>query len=116
MPSNLEDWAQPDDSRGVPLDELLKSALSAQPSQPQSQANAPMGKMPAYIGTKVVCAIPMKEISFLTTIKGQTIEPNTREDAPGYLVVYEDGYKSWSPKDVFERSYRLITKAERQLI
>ncbi|MCM1219666.1 MAG: DUF2829 domain-containing protein [Lachnospiraceae bacterium] len=26
---------------------------------------------------------------------------------PGYLVVYEDGYKSWSPKDVFESAYKV---------
>ena len=24
----------------------------------------------------------------------------------GYKVVYEDGYESWSPKDVFEKAYR----------
>lgn len=26
----------------------------------------------------------------------------------GYKVVYEDGYESWSPKDVFEKVYRPI--------
>jgi hypothetical protein len=26
----------------------------------------------------------------------------------GYLVVYEDGYKSWSPAGVFEAGYTLI--------
>ncbi len=24
----------------------------------------------------------------------------------GYKVIYEDGYESWSPKDVFEKAYR----------
>ena len=28
-----------------------------------------------------------------------------RED--GYKVVYEDGYESWSPKDVFEKAYKV---------
>ena len=28
----------------------------------------------------------------------------------GYKVVYEDGYESWSPKDVFEKGYILIEK------
>lgn len=28
-----------------------------------------------------------------------------KDGAPGYAVKYEDGYTSWSPKDVFERSY-----------
>ena len=25
----------------------------------------------------------------------------------GYKVVYEDGYESWSPKDVFEKAYHV---------
>jgi len=29
--------------------------------------------------------------------------------AKGYYVVYEGGYTSWSPKDVFEKGYSLIT-------
>lgn len=71
-------------------------------------------KMPAYIGTKIVCAIPMDECSFLSKYKNQ--DTSDRETQPGYLVEYEDGYKSWSPKTTFERSYRLITVAERKLI
>lgn len=44
--------------------------------------------MKYYIGTKVIKAEPMA--------KGST---------EGYKVMYEDGYISWSPKDVFERAY-----------
>lgn len=29
-------------------------------------------------------------------------------DQHGYKVVYENGYTSWSPKDVFEKAYRRI--------
>lgn len=29
-------------------------------------------------------------------------------DDPGYYVVYEDGYKSWSPARAFEDGYTLI--------
>ena len=29
-------------------------------------------------------------------------------DREGYKVVYEDGYTSWSPKDVFEKAYRRV--------
>lgn len=43
-----------------------------------------------YIGTKIIEAWE---------------EPN-KSGAPGYGVKYEDGYKSWSPKDVFEAAYR----------
>jgi hypothetical protein len=32
------------------------------------------------------------------------------------MVVYEDGYASWSPKETFERAYRLVTDAEAALI
>lgn len=42
-----------------------------------------------YVGIKLVKATPLK--------KG---------DAEGYEVLYEDGYRSWSPKDVFEKAYR----------
>ena len=27
-------------------------------------------------------------------------------EEPGYRVRYQDGYESWSPKDVFEEAYR----------
>ena len=62
--------------------------------------------MKAYIGTKVVQAEPMDD-------------PNPEHDedpAEGYRVVYEDGYESWSPKDVFERCYREITESEYTLV
>ena len=31
--------------------------------------------------------------------------PEEKDGKPGYAVKYEDGYISWSPADVFERSY-----------
>lgn len=34
--------------------------------------------------------------------------PEERDGKPGYHVIYEDGYESWSPKDVFERAYMQI--------
>lgn len=30
----------------------------------------------------------------------------------GYLVVYEDGYESWSPADAFEQGYTLSPETE----
>ena len=45
--------------------------------------------MQQYIGTKIIHA-----------------EPQEKGGADGYAVVYEDGYKSWSPKDAFENAYR----------
>lgn len=45
--------------------------------------------MEKYIGTKIIVA-----------------EPEVKDGAEGYKVVYEDGYVSWSPKDVFEKAYK----------
>lgn len=47
-----------------------------------------------YIGTKKVTAFPCK---------GQ-MKNKINED--GYTVIYKDGYRSWSPKDVFEEAYK----------
>ena len=37
--------------------------------------------------------------------------PEDRDGKPGYAVIYPDGYKSWSPKAVFEAAYFPIEKA-----
>lgn len=34
--------------------------------------------------------------------------PEGQPAAPGYLVVYEDGYTSWSPVEAFESGYTRI--------
>ncbi len=60
--------------------------------------------MKSYIGTKIVQAEPQND------------QNNPEIDIPGYKVVYEDGYVSWSPKATFERCYRKITNAEKALI
>lgn len=60
-----------------------------------------------YIGVKRVSALPMtaREASdkgYRVGQNGSIIPPTTQ----GYEVIYEDGYKSWSPKDVFDKAYR----------
>lgn len=62
--------------------------------------------MNKYLGVKVVVAEPCfgrhnKCVPENSEFNGEEIE--------GYKVVYEDGYTSWSPKDVFEKAYRPIT-------
>lgn len=42
-----------------------------------------------YIGTKIIEARPFY-------VDGK----------PGYKVLYEDGYESWSPQEAFEKAYR----------
>lgn len=71
--------------------------------------------MKKYIGTKIVAAEPMTEAVFQCDVRHTPIDPQ-QEDRPGYKVIYEDGYKSWSPKDTFERAYREITTAELGII
>ena len=63
-----------------------------------------------YIGTKMVKAEPMAKSAAVT--KGWA-RPSSEgnEDVPGYHVQYTnpDGstYDSWSPKEVFEKSYQI---------
>jgi hypothetical protein len=60
-----------------------------------------------YIGTKLVQATPAirkgGKIYLPTDAIPRTMEPVEE----GYKVVYEDGYESWSPKDVFEKGIRM---------
>jgi len=65
--------------------------------------------MKAYIGTKIVMAEPMDRYYFINKVKNEDV---SGENAPGYKVKYEDGYVSWSPKEVFENAYRLISTQE----
>lgn len=62
--------------------------------------------MEKYIGTKVVKAEPMT-MTEAQKVLGRELKPATLEE-DGYLVEYKDGYKSWSPKSVFEEAYREI--------
>lgn len=58
--------------------------------------------MKKYIGTKVVLAQPMTASEAVS--KGYKVNNHTGD---GYEVEYKDGYKSWSPKEVFEEAYFL---------
>ena len=60
--------------------------------------------MKKYIGTKVIMAEPMT-LTEAQKVLGRELKPATLEE-DGYLVEYKDGYKSWSPKSVFEEAYK----------
>ena len=60
--------------------------------------------MKKFIGTKVVKAEPMT-MAEAQKVLGREIKPATVEE-DGYLVEYKDGYKSWSPKSVFDEAYK----------
>ena len=62
--------------------------------------------MKKFIGTKVIMAEPMT-MAEAQKVLGREIKPATVEE-DGYLVEYKDGYKSWSPKSVFEEYYRKL--------
>ena len=63
-------------------------------------------EMKEYIGVKLIKAIPMTKANAKLTLN-QTIRSHHKQNHPGYLVEYTDGYQAWSPADVFEEAYRL---------
>lgn len=67
-----------------------------------------------YVGTKLIRGAPMDRCTFLKTMRGEDV--TNLETEEGYLVIYPDGYKSWSPKKAFDDSHRLVTPTERALI
>jgi hypothetical protein len=74
-----------------------------------------MGAVKLYQGTKRLYARPMSKQEYCD-YRGWTVPENEDPHEPGYLVEYIDGgkgnderhsgYISWSPADVFERTYR----------
>ena len=64
-----------------------------------------MNRMKQYIGTKIIQAEPMNRGEY-NNYRGWQIPNNENPEDEGYLVKYEDGYESWSPKEVFEKAYR----------
>lgn len=61
-----------------------------------------------YTGTKTVKARPMTMgEAYECKLLKEGVRPSECEtDKAGYLVEYEDGYLSWSPKDVFDAAYK----------
>lgn len=74
----------------IGLDGLKKSNLS---------------NMNKYIGTKQIEAKEMN-LGDYNNYRGWTIPENEDPKRDGFLIKYEDGYESWSPKEVFEAAYR----------
>lgn len=53
-----------------------------------------------FIGTKIINACPCDAWKKMGEYE---------VGSPGYKVTYSDGYQSWSPKEIFEESYRQIS-------
>lgn len=64
--------------------------------------------MKQFIGTKILQAEPMTLGDFCEFMKRPT-EPHKDPNTPGYHVIYQDGYASWSPAGTFEAAYRPFT-------
>lgn len=62
--------------------------------------------MKTYIGTKIIKAIPMDRAAAEAHLQ-RNVGGDKHGD--GYLVEYDGGYQSWSPKDVFDEAYRLTS-------
>lgn len=60
--------------------------------------------MKQYVGTKSLTATKMN-LGDYNTHRGWTIPEDEDPAREGYLVIYADGYQSWSPADVFEAVY-----------
>ena len=56
--------------------------------------------MKTYLGVKLIKA-EIKQ-------QHECTNKDCIEGIEGYKVAYEDGYESWSPKEVFEKAYRRI--------
>lgn len=71
--------------------------------------------MNSFIGTKMINAQPMTRLAY-NKLRGWALPDDECGEDDGFLVEYVDGgkanvpgyagYVSWSPRDVFERSYR----------
>ena len=62
--------------------------------------------MKKYLGTKLATAKPMTRED-AEAVLGRFIKPAKQEySGEGYLVRYEDGYQSWSPKEVIDKAYK----------
>jgi len=74
--------------------------------------------MQLFIGTKVIMARPMTRQEY-NDYRGRILPENENGNDEGFLVEYVDGgqsnhdshegYISWSPQDVFERSYQPVS-------
>lgn len=73
-----------------------------------------MGEYSLFIGCKLIEATECARMDAYRYLNRPHAEDGTPED--GFLVRYEDGYMSWSPKDVFERCYRKLSVGEKELV
>ena len=64
-----------------------------------------------YIGVKLLKAEPMTRGEY-NKKRGWTIPKDENPEDEGYVVQYDTGYVSWSPKEAFEKSYTEVQEPE----
>lgn len=71
--------------------------------------------MRSYLGAKIIDA---KQMTYGTYVLAgnSSVNKEIEAEADGYMVVYPDGYTSWSPKAVFEEAYRPVNDAEKGMV
>lgn len=72
-------------------EERIVAALPLEVEDEQVRLFEMTGTTEMYMGTKTIKATPATKII---------------DDSVGYRVQYADGYESWSPKKVFDETYR----------
>ncbi|MES2488553.1 MAG: hypothetical protein V4607_02090 [Pseudomonadota bacterium] len=108
-----------------PVVEEVTQEDETQPEPPVAVESAPEATpLPLYQSHKRVHAMKVGRIEGCTLfphdessgIAPITVSPEyiTRNNLnqPGYYVLYEDGYESFSPAQAFEEGYRVVTGAE----
>lgn len=63
--------------------------------------------MREYIGVKRIKAKKCTACE-ASKILGRKVDAENADNGEGYLVEYNDGYKSWSPAEPFEEAYRPV--------
>ena len=88
----------------------LEGYLLRQRMFEQYKNNEPVptsSELKSYVGVKLVHAKPMTGDAFKKS-KGLPTTAEIKTNDEGYQVTYEDGYVSWSPKEVFEKAYTCV--------
>lgn len=71
--------------------------------------------MKTYIGVKIVQAEPLT-LGEYNTRRGWKIPADEDPARAGFYLKYPDGYVSWSPREIFQGAYRLVSSEERGLV
>lgn len=93
-------------------DEMKSEQTCGCPVGEPGEEGFPGMEMDTYIGVKLLHATPMT-LGEYTDYRRWPIPADKDPEDAGYLVVYPDGYQSWSPRESFESAYLKLAFADR---